>query len=259
MNFVFDLDGTICFKGQPISDKILGALDDLTEEGHEVIFASARPIRDMLPVINKRFHNKTLIGGNGSLISKGDEIVNSNPFSNREIEAIMQIIEEFEATYLIDGEWNYAYTGPDNHPILNNVDPSNLANLVDIKHLTSIVKILFLSSNNDEKLLCKLKELGVFINKHSNENIIDISPKGINKWSAIKNLEIPQGRYIAFGNDANDILMFRNAFHTVMIGYHAELALFAKEQIKLEDDYEQEIVDKLKELSKIYSMKSYCI
>lgn len=52
MNFVFDLDGTICFKGQPISEKILNSLEKLQMDRHDVIFASARPIRDMLPVID---------------------------------------------------------------------------------------------------------------------------------------------------------------------------------------------------------------
>lgn len=53
MKFVFDLDGTICFKGQPVSEKILSALSKLTDQGHEVIFASARPIRDILPILRE--------------------------------------------------------------------------------------------------------------------------------------------------------------------------------------------------------------
>ncbi|GEL78519.1 hypothetical protein TMU01_27540 [Tenuibacillus multivorans] len=37
MKFVLDLDGTICFKGKPISEKILRSLEDITTKGHEVI------------------------------------------------------------------------------------------------------------------------------------------------------------------------------------------------------------------------------
>ncbi|MGG3025562.1 HAD hydrolase family protein, partial [Brevibacillus parabrevis] len=48
MRFIFDLDGTICFKGQPISKSILDCLLELEQEGHTVGFASARPCRDML-------------------------------------------------------------------------------------------------------------------------------------------------------------------------------------------------------------------
>lgn len=57
MQFVFDLDGTICFKGKPVSDKILDSLAELTKNDHQVIFASAKPIRDMLPVIREDFHH----------------------------------------------------------------------------------------------------------------------------------------------------------------------------------------------------------
>lgn len=37
MHFVFDLDGTICFKGQCVSDKIASCLEQLSRSGHEVI------------------------------------------------------------------------------------------------------------------------------------------------------------------------------------------------------------------------------
>lgn len=36
MKFVFDLDGTICFKGQPVSEKLLNGLEVLESQGHEV-------------------------------------------------------------------------------------------------------------------------------------------------------------------------------------------------------------------------------
>src|SRR5690625_803191 len=127
MQFVIDLDGTIRFKRQPVSEKILDSLAELTKNGHQVIFASARPIRDMLPVIREDFHHYTMIGGNGSLISKQGKIINSVAFSPEEYNEIAQLINEFEATYLIDGDWDYAYTGPDDHPILQNLDPAELA------------------------------------------------------------------------------------------------------------------------------------
>ena len=72
MKFVFDLDGTICFKGRPVSDELLKALEELVAQGHEVIFASARPIRDLLPVLHERVHHYPMIGGNGSMVAAGE-------------------------------------------------------------------------------------------------------------------------------------------------------------------------------------------
>ncbi|MGE7935183.1 HAD-IIB family hydrolase [Viridibacillus arvi] len=252
MRFVFDLDGTVCFKGQPVSNRILHSLSELTEVGIEVIFASARPIRDMLPVIDEAFHHYTMIGGNGSLISKEGKVIKSNSFSTNEINEIKNLINQCNATYLIDGDWNYAYTGPDTHPILQNLDPAKLAEMVSLDSLDSVVKVLFLTSNSMDELAEKLSELNVYVNKHSNENVLDISPSGINKWSALKTLGIKENTYIAFGNDANDISMFENALHTVMIGYHEQLAPLAKETISLSGDYEREIAEKILTLSKEY-------
>lgn len=252
LRFVFDLDGTVCFKGKPISSRILHSLSELTEAGIEVIFASARPIRDMLPVIDEEFHHYTMIGGNGSLISKEGKVIKSNSFSINEINEIKNLINQYNATYLIDGDWDYAYTGPDTHPILQNLDPAKLAKMVSLESLDSVVKVLFLTSNSMDELAEKLSKLNVYVNKHGKENVLDISPSGINKWSALKALGIKENTYIAFGNDANDISMFENALHTVMIGYHEHLAPFAKETISLSGDYEQKIAEKILTLSKEY-------
>lgn len=254
MKFVFDLDGTICFEGQPLTENLLSSLEELTKEGYDVIFASARPIRDMLPVINKKFHHYTMIVGNGSLISKEGKVIHSQAFSPQEIKDIKDLIQEFKVTYLIDSEWDYAYTGPNNHPILQNLDPARLAKLVSLENLTSIVKILFLTSESTEQLENRLSSLDISINIHSNEKVFDISPKGISKWSALRHLGIQKDSYIAFGNDANDISMFENALYTVMIGHHDQLSQFAKETISLDSDYEDKIILKLNELSQKFNL-----
>ncbi|ORN86969.1 hypothetical protein B8A12_15265, partial [Staphylococcus aureus] len=45
MRFVFDIDGTLCFDGRLIDQTIIDTLLQLQHDGHELIFASARPIR----------------------------------------------------------------------------------------------------------------------------------------------------------------------------------------------------------------------
>lgn len=254
MQFVFDLDGTICFKGKPISDKILEALAALTSNGDEVIFASARPIRDMLPVIRKDFHSYMMIGGNGSLISKNGKIVYSKSFSDEELLDIRGLIDTFDVKYLIDGEWDYAYTGPADHPILQNLDPAKLARNVKLESLRSIVKILILESSNNERLEKKLANLALTIHKHGNENVFDLSPNGIDKWSALQELGVQRGNYIALGNDANDRTMFEHALHSIMIGYHEQLAKLAKEMIRHDNNVEQAIVKKIHELANKFKL-----
>ncbi|EGQ1321415.1 hypothetical protein DA471_03030 [Staphylococcus aureus] len=55
MKFVFDIDGTLCFDGRLIDQTIIDTLLQLQHAGHELIFASARPIRDLLPVLPSVF------------------------------------------------------------------------------------------------------------------------------------------------------------------------------------------------------------
>lgn len=125
--------------------------------------------------------------------------------------------------------------------------------MVNIDSLNPIVKVLLLSSDNMEELAEELLKLNVFLNKHRNENVLDISPRGINKWSSLMSLGLKKSTFVAFGNDINDLLMFENALHTVMIGNHKQLFPLAKEVISLNGDYEQKIADKIDELSKKYS------
>lgn len=249
MNFVFDLDGTICFNGKPISEKIAQALDNLQMKGHTIIFASARPIRDMLPVLNYRFHNLTMIGCNGSLVSQEGKMKSFGSFSEAQFRSIESLILEYKATYLIDGEWDYTYTGPKDHYILNNLDSANLANKVSLDSHNSIVKILILTASDLNQLEYKLSTLDLVLHRHKDQNILDISPKGIHKGASLK-LLIKSSDYIAFGNDANDVSMFQNAAYSVMIGHHDLLSKYATETISLEDDFEDKIVSKLHQLSK---------
>lgn len=71
----------------------------------------------------------------------------------------------------------------------------------------------------------KLEALNVYVNRHGQEGVLDISPKGVHKWSALQVLGVEKQAYIAFGNDAND-------------------------QITLEGDFEQAIADKIRFLAR---------
>jgi Cof subfamily protein (haloacid dehalogenase superfamily) len=254
MKFVFDLDGTICFKGQPVSEKILTSLEQLVTQGHEVIFASARPIRDLLPVLNKRFHPYPMIGGNGAIVANNGEIISTVKFDKNNLSKITRIMELYHITYLIDGSWNYSYTGPSEHPILRNLDPHKLAKNIPLDEVGSIIKILVLSSSNTDKVKEELEMLDVVVNVHGHEEVLDISPKGINKWAGLQKLGVKEGEYIAFGNDANDMAMFEHATYSVMIGDHALLKQFANEHLPLNNNIEYFLMEKLKELGRYYSI-----
>lgn len=255
MKFVFDLDGTICFKGQPISEKLLVSLEKLISQGHEVIFASARPIRDLLPVLHERFHQYPIVGGNGSMVAIKGKIISTISFDEETLANIVQLLRTYNASYLIDGDWDYAYTGPATHPILNNLDPQGRAKNVKLDKLESIVKILVLTSDNMEEIEERLSNMNVVVHSHGNEGILDISPNGVDKWSGLQQLGIEEREYIAFGNDANDITMFQHAMYSVMVGENLQLTPFSSEQVSLSEDIEKLLVKRLSELGDLNSIK----
>ncbi|WP_066186492.1 HAD-IIB family hydrolase [Gracilibacillus timonensis] len=256
MKFVFDIDGTICFKGKPVSKPLLIALENLTKQGHEVIFASARPIRDLLPVLHQRFHTYSMIGGNGSIISSQGNILSTVSFEEKTQEAMIALLQKYHVSYLIDSDWDYAYTGPAAHPILNNLDPQRLAKKVELGQLTSIVKMLLLTSDHMEEVEKELRKMEVVVHVHGDEGVLDISPQGIDKWTGLQQLGVAAGDYLAFGNDANDITMFQHAMYTVMIGDNPQLLPFASETLPLSERIEYDIAQRLEQLSKQYSSEN---
>jgi len=249
MQFVFDLDGTICFRGQPVSENINQCLRELTLQGHEVLFASARPIRDILPVLDKTFHRYPIIGGNGSLISNDGNLIRVESFSENQVRQIWELLIKQNATCLIDGEWDYARFGTQDHPIFGLIDPLKLARQVPVKSLGKIVKILIVSADNMDLLEEQLAGLDVVLHQHTQENMLDITPRNVHKWSGLQHLEVREKQFVAFGNDANDISMFRHALYSVMIGHHKELAAFATETVPVTELAEQNIIEKIKELA----------
>ncbi|KWW21897.1 MULTISPECIES: HAD family hydrolase [Peribacillus] len=254
MKFVFDLDGTICFKGQPVSEKVLVALEKLVAGGHEVIFASARPVRDLLPVLHERFHQFSMIGGNGSMVALNGKIISTVSFDEETISNIVQLLRAHSVSYLVDGDWDYAYTGPASHPIKNNLDPLRRAKNITLDKLQSIVKVLILTSDNMEEVEAQLSRMDVVVHSHGNEGVLDISPKGVDKWSGLQQLGVEEGEYIAFGNDANDIAMFQHAMYSVMIGENLQLAPLSSEKLSLCGDTEDHIVQRLMELGELTSI-----
>lgn len=232
MKFVFDLDGTICFQGKPLSPTIIEALDQLTKHGHEVIFASARPIRDLLPILPDHMHTYPMVGGNGAIVANNNHIMSTVHFEDDVRARIVSIIDQFKLNYLIDSQWDYCYTGSDDHPIRRNVDPQKRAKHVPLGSILKIIKIVLLEIPDAIPVLQKLSELPIVIHEHNHEAILDLSPKGINKWNGLQQLGVADRSYIAFGNDANDISMFQHAHTSIMIGYHHELAKYATETVQ---------------------------
>ncbi|WP_341357567.1 HAD-IIB family hydrolase [Rossellomorea sp. y25] len=246
MIFVFDLDGTICFKGKPLSKEICDALNVCKQQGHEIVFASARPIRDLLPVLPEDFRHYRMVGGNGAF-TYANGVIKTRTFTAETVNQIKNIIETNQLTYLIDSDWNYSYTGDRHHPIFRNLDPDKRAENQPLAQLLKITKIVLFT--RDQAIKQQLEKLSVQIYEHGDEELMDISPLGIHKVEGMRQLGIHPGEFIAFGNDQNDLQLFQNAKHSVCVGQHP-IKEFASTVISVED-----VPFKIKEISELYQQR----
>jgi len=220
MNYVFDIDGTISFNGIEISPEIVAALRRLECNGHNLIFASARPIRDLRPIIPEFADNHLLIGGNGSIVQNNlNEIEAENFIENVAFNMIKKIITTHKLHYVIDDVWHYSANIVPYHKIYQQLDPAKLANNVAIPAINKPIKIILVDISTEKyssilKQLQQIKELSII--EHTGENSIDITALGINKYSTLQKYIAES--YIAFGNDSNDFELLSNASRSVWVG-----------------------------------------
>ncbi|QTD40638.1 HAD-IIB family hydrolase [Sporosarcina sp. Te-1] len=241
MNFVFDIDGTLCFDGKNIDAEIIEALQELKVAGHQVIFASARPIRDLVPIIPKNFHEGLLVGGNGTFTYDYGKIEVVH-FERQLLNQLIALIKSQQLKYLADGQWDYAFTGDISHPIYRNIDKTSSTNL-PLELLFPVCKLVLFQPNKE--VLGLLDTLPVTVTHYKTEHAIDISPLGIDKVKGLHMLNIQQ--FVAFGNDSNDQCLFEHAIYSICVGNH-EVRRYAKENIKRAD-----VPEKIRALMQMYS------
>lgn len=240
MIYVFDIDGTLSFDGKSIEEDIVLALEKLLEAGNEVIFASARPIRDMVNIIPERFKDLTWIGGNGAFIKK-DNIIESVSFDEYTKNKIMNLLADESIEYMLDSDWDFSYKGSTNNFLYNNIN-KDIANNINYRDHKTVSKLVIFDYS--EYHIDYFNKLNVLITYHSNENLIDISPGKCDKYDALLRLGVKD--YIAFGNDANDVPMFINSYKSYCVG-ESEYSKFSDYVIK-SSDVAASIISLLKEI-----------
>ncbi len=107
------------------------------------------------------------------LFAKDGEIVEVIRFDIEAVSAMRSIIEKYSLSYLIDSQWNYAYTGSENHPIYKNIDPNQLAINMNIDEIDEVVKVVLFPDNIKKELIINaLEELPIRIYEHAKEGLL---------------------------------------------------------------------------------------
>ena len=233
MKFVFDLDRTLCFDGITMSKDLQKILLTAPKYGHDIIFATARSYRDCLSILEGELRKLTVVGLNGGEVFQDEHLVSQYTIPSPALRTIVSYCDSYNLPSFIDDTFNYAIQNPEQIPFLSNVDLLNKATILPVQELNKPIKVVIpLVEHQDlrEDLIFNLKKLGCLdLSYHDFERCLYINPKGVTKASTVLNHFGTD--FVAFGNDQNDISLFKNAIYGVQVGNYPYLKDFADEII----------------------------
>lgn len=251
MLFVFDLDGTLCFDGETISEDIKTSLKTAERFGHRIAFATARSYRDCLKVLGDDLSQETVIGLNGGLAYRDGRIIYHNQIDQQAYKAVLSWCQRRQLPFFIDDELNYSGQEVERFTFYRFVDPLGIAKQLAVEEMITPIKMVVdLSKDEDfvddmcQDLFC-LNQLTVFY--HDVEKYLYITPRGTTKAEAVKALY--HSDFVAFGNDDNDRNLFEQSTYSVQVGNYASLMGVSDEQIPADN---KRIAQKIRELFKTF-------
>lgn len=249
MHFVFDIDGTTSFNGLFIEPVICDAFRDLRQAGHSIVLASARPVRDMQPMLPADLKDITCVGANGAQVFKDGALTIRQFIEDAAFARIRKLIEEHELDFLADGEGAYAFRLPGFHYLVERIDVDQMDTRVNLQELSRASKVIVLNiadKNLHKDLLARISLLNVEISEHDDPTgfNIDMVAPGINKQVTLEHVVAGQP-YIAFGNDTNDLEMLDGAILSVAVGDKPQIIAAANRHCAADADAVTRIISAL--------------
>ncbi|MEX2803952.1 HAD hydrolase family protein [Streptococcus sp. H31] len=234
MKFVFDLDGTLCFDRMTIAPDIKCVLEKAQDFGHEVIFASARAYRDCISLLTGELAYKRVVGLNGGLVYENGQLTFKQHLTQEAYQNALTWCHYFRLPYFVDDDFDYAYFKGEKIPFISSVDPLHLANCLEIDQLKSPIKMVIYLGDHEElaEPFCReLKALNqVDVDYHEHEKCLYLNPYATNKATTV--MRQIGSDFIAFGNDKNDIDLFKASLYSVQVGNFPSLNQYADEQVE---------------------------
>ncbi|BBG30676.1 HAD-IIB family hydrolase [Zymobacter palmae] len=218
---IFDIDGTISQAGQPISSSVAEALLALREH-YQVVFASARPVRDMLPLLPDELHDAVMVGCNGGMAWQRGEFMINEKFDADSAASMLGWLDNARAAYVVESHWQYGFSpiAHDFHDYVRSLNVTFPPAERDTVMAQGVNKILILDMALREPLLEYLsaQPFNVVEKLHRFDHCFDLMPGQTDKVNALDRLAIAPEQAIIFGNDLNDQAMLARAAHSVVVG-----------------------------------------
>ena len=247
MKFVFDIDGTICFDRMTISDEIKQVLINAETYGHQVLFASARSYRDCLEVLGPVLNQYPVIGLNGGIIYEKGQLVFEQTIESTAFQMLLDWFRTYNLPFFVDDFFHYSGQMIHKMPFYSSVDPLKQAQHLSLSDLQHPVKIVAYMGDHEELIedtLAQFANLEVLdLMYDDNEKCLYINPLNINKATSVAHY--CDEAFVVFGNDQNDIDLFRESVYAIQVGDFAGLKQYADDQVLLTGDYEAALAAKI--------------
>ena len=227
-----DLDGTILLQNaQSVDNSLFGTIHKISEKGIIFAPASGRQYNSLKMLFEPIEKDLMYIAENGALVMYKDEVLFKSPM-NRKI--AMEIIEDVyqycNCEVLVSG-LNTAYIKPKAKEYLHRMTTmvkyktSIVDNFDDIQEDILKVSVCDISGIKNSREYFTRKWSDKVLTAVSGELYLDFTANGVNKGTAIKNIQerlgISPDECMAFGDNYNDIEMLDNVRHS----YAMELAV----------------------------------
>jgi hydroxymethylpyrimidine pyrophosphatase-like HAD family hydrolase len=222
-NIIFDIDGTISENGQPISKEIELLIEIILSKGISVLFATARPLRDTLPLLPKKLHELPIIGCNGAMISRYSKVQSAKKIPRNIVNLVKNCLDEMKVPYIIDGLYGYAISSEssDFHGYIKNKLGSEpmVYEELELQGITKILLLRFdLQIGSELEKIISREEIKLTMNHHKSEGFVDLVAENTNKFYAAVEMGVDLSCTAVFGNDLNDIMLLKNAYLPYIVG-----------------------------------------
>jgi Cof subfamily protein (haloacid dehalogenase superfamily) len=226
--FVSDMDGTFLRKDHSYDkEKFERAMNLIKENKQHLVLASGNQWRQIRSFFSGYEKDIYIVGENGAVILKNDEIIGSTHFDNDVLQSLLDYVKKLNVIYLISGV---------QHSYVLESYPNDLKALIglyarNIKYVSEygvsddpILKIACMCPKEDTLEIIKgLKEHFKDVEIHSSGlGVVDINPLGVSKGRGLAMLLDALGcsfdECMAFGDGGNDISMLEKVAFPIVMG-----------------------------------------